>query len=128
MVLGPSKGKTPTEERNLEAFLSASYKKKPSHGNMENDFGAILVPKSSDLKPRGFGFALKLGHDNLLDEDLDISGYRVSSEPGQPITSTGPCIGCQENQLEYDVLTEKGLSGSPVFMPYKGHETAVAIQ
>ncbi|KAL1981988.1 hypothetical protein VTN96DRAFT_1954 [Rasamsonia emersonii] len=86
--------------------------------------GAVLL-----APPRafGFGFALKLGHDNLRGDDLDVSGYRVDSTPGQPETSAGRCIGCHADQLEYNVLTQQGLSGSPVFMPYKGHETAVAI-
>ena len=116
-------------QKDVEIFVSVSYKKTPNHSNAENDYGAILIRKETDSSPpRGFGFALKLGHDNLRKNNMDLSGYRVGSTPGQPVTSTGRCIGCRENQLEYEIQTEKGLSGSPVFMPYKGHETAIAIQ
>ena len=116
-------------QKDLRVFVSASYKMKPNHSNAENDYGAILIPKeTSDAPARGFGFALKLGHDNLRKYNMDVSGYRVNSESGKPATSTGRRIGCRENQLEYQIQTEKGLSGSPVFMPYEGHETVVAIQ
>lgn len=101
----------------------------PLDTNTENDYGAILVPKNiNNPSARGFGFALKLGHDDLCGNELSISGYRLETEPGRPVTSTGECIGCRENQLEYRVQTEKGLSGSPVITAYKGHDTAIAIQ
>ncbi|KAI1118534.1 hypothetical protein F5Y14DRAFT_217796 [Nemania sp. NC0429] len=111
-----------------DIFISSSYRVTPSNANTENDYGAILVPRAIDnARARGFGFALKLGHDDLRKDELSISGYRVDTAPGLPVTSTGQCIGCQENQLEYRIQTEKGLSGSPVIMAYKGHDTAVAI-
>ncbi|RFU31367.1 hypothetical protein B7463_g4983, partial [Scytalidium lignicola] len=123
-----SVGEAKIEQKLLKIFVSASYEKNPSQSNAENDYGAILISKErSGFGPRGFGFSLKLGHDNLHGQEMNVSGYRVASEPGQPHESTGVCIRCGENQLKYDVVTEKGFSGSPVFIGYKGYETAIAI-
>ncbi|KAI0449236.1 hypothetical protein F5B21DRAFT_61451 [Xylaria acuta] len=132
VILRPSKSKLPTDEidpasNDLKFFISSSYKETPSNTNAENDYGVVLVPKTNNSSRRGFGFALKLGHDDLYKEKLSISGYRVETKPGQPVTSTGRCIGCREHQLEYKVKTERGLSGSAVFTAYKGHDTAIAI-
>ena len=127
VVGGPPEGGLSVRGKGLKIFISTSYKVTPNHSNAENDYGAILIPKEDNSNPRGFGFALKLGHDNLRGYGLDVSGYQPYPGPG-PVTSTGQCIGCWENQLEYNVPTQEGLSGSPVFIPYEGHETAVAIQ
>ncbi|KAF4539225.1 uncharacterized protein LTHEOB_10389 [Lasiodiplodia theobromae] len=123
---------TPTErykvaEEGTDFFISAAYRDNPTHESAEFDYGAIFVPKPKKSDARGFGFALKLGHDNLQKKHLAISGYRVKTHQGQPVISTGSCMGCWENQLEYEINTEPGLSGSPVYMPYRGHETVVAI-
>lgn len=133
VILQPSKGKLSRDEidpasKDLEFFISSSYRKKPSSTNAENDYGAILVHKRNEPSHRGFGFALKLGHDDLGDDHLNISGYRGDTRPGKPVTSTGTCTRCWKNQLEYKIQTEKGLSGSVVFTAYKGHDTAIAIQ
>lgn len=124
---------TPTErykvgKEGTDFFISAAYRNNPTHESAEFDYGAIFVPKLKKSDVRGFGFALKLGHDNLQKKDLAISGYRAKTPQGHPVISTGSCMGCWENQLEYKVNTEQGLSGSPVYMPYRGHEAVVAIQ
>lgn len=124
---------TPTQKYKVEKegadfFISAAYRNNPNHESAEFDYGAILVPKPKESNPRGLGFALKLGHDDLRKENLAISGYLVETNPGEPVESSGICMGCWENQLEYNVHTEPGQSGSPVYMPYRGHQTVVAIQ
>jgi V8-like Glu-specific endopeptidase len=124
----PSKDEIHPATKDLKFFISSSYRKKPSSTNAENDYGAIVVRKGSDRSPRGFGFALKLGHDDLYHENLNIGGYRLDTRPGKPVTSSGKCISCWDNQLEYEIQTEKGLSGSAVFTGYKGHDTVIAIQ
>lgn len=108
--------------------ISDTYHQSPTKSSAEFDYGAIMIPKVTKTAARGFGYSLKLGLDDLCGADLNVSGYRVTTEPGQPVTSTGRCLKSRKNQLEYEVVTEPGLSGSPVFTAYKGHEVAVAIQ
>lgn len=92
-ILQPAgRGPPISQGQGLQLFVSESYRSNPSQANAANDYGAILVPRGSIAgSPRafGFGFALKLGHDNLRGDDLDVSGYRVDSTPGQPETSAG---------------------------------------
>lgn len=126
LVIQTSKGESPIPPESRK--ISASYRQMPSQDNAVNDYGAILIPKRGNPQRCGFGFSLRLGLDDIRKVDLDVSGYLVGSKAGKPDTSTGKCISCRKDQLEYDVQTDKELSGSPVFMPYKGHDTAVAIQ
>jgi V8-like Glu-specific endopeptidase len=111
----------------IHAIICEDFKRTPNPTNSINDYGVILTPKDINL-PKGFGFSLKLGQDDLKGKTVEVSGYRVASEPGLPKTSSGYCTLCRPDQLEYDATTEQGNSGSPVFIPYNGHEAAVAIQ
>ncbi|KAL7794332.1 hypothetical protein V8C37DRAFT_415178 [Trichoderma ceciliae] len=124
-------------------YVSDAYKKDPTERQAENDYGVILVEKNPKHPHRGFGFALKLGHDALLDENVEVFGYREaesydSESDGdgenqkekpkwKPAASSGKCITCLPNQLMYKVKTEPGFSGSPVIKAYKDRDTAVAI-
>ncbi|KAE8315081.1 trypsin-like cysteine/serine peptidase domain-containing protein [Aspergillus transmontanensis] len=98
----------------------------------ESDYGLITFPRGSDDSDNGFGFALSLGYENLRGEELYVSGY-APHETGQATnqpsvyTNTGKCSRASTNQLDYKIPTEKGWSGSPVYMAYNGHETVVAI-
>ncbi|THH06244.1 hypothetical protein EW146_g9673 [Bondarzewia mesenterica] len=54
-------------------------------------------------------------------------GYCVETPPGHPMTSSGHCVGCYAEQLEYKAVTEQGISGSPVWIDYQGLQTVIAI-
>ncbi|KAB8254986.1 hypothetical protein BDV32DRAFT_7773 [Aspergillus pseudonomiae] len=98
----------------------------------KSDYGLIKFPRCSDDSDHGFGFALSLGYENLRGEELHVSGYaphetgRTANQPSV-YTNTGKCSRASMNQLDYKIPTEKGWSGSPVYMAYNGHETVVAI-
>lgn len=95
------------------------------------NYGAILLPKQGHHTPsRGFGFALKLGYNDLNQKQLEVSGYTPSSEAGEIVTSSGECSygAPMANDLIYKISTTAGQIGSPVIMPYRGHYTVVAIQ
>lgn len=135
-------------------YVSAVYKEKPigkeaTAEQEENDFGVILVERDPKHPYLGFGFALKLGHDALIKDQFEIVGYKEADDnndggdddenqsPNQnqkekpkwdTFTSNGKCIACLPNQVEYELETEQGSSGSPVIMPHKDRDTAVAIQ
>lgn len=106
-------------------YVSAAYAKMNQE---EDDYGVILVKKDPSRPFWGFGFALKLGHDELVNRELVVYGLTQSTYSYKLTASFGTCEDCMSNQLEYKLKTNKGFSGSPVTMPYKDNETAVAIQ
>ncbi|KAL6895727.1 hypothetical protein HDV57DRAFT_22696 [Trichoderma longibrachiatum] len=105
-------------------YVSAAYAKMNQE---EDDYGVILVKKDPSRPFWGFGFALKLGHDELVNRELVVYGLTQSTYSYKLTASFGTCEDCMSNQLEYKLKTNKGFSGSPVTMPYKDNETAVAI-
>lgn len=134
-ILQATKGEerwTRIEKKDLQIFISASYTEMPDpNSNANSNYGAILLPKQGHHRRfRGFGFALKLGYDDLNKKQVEVSGYTASSEPGGIVTSSGECSygAPMANDLIYRISTMAGQSGSPVIMPYKGHDTVVAIQ
>lgn len=64
----------------------------------------------------------------LANEVLIVSGYRFNDNPGDPSISTGRGFVRSQDQLEYEITTQPGLSGSPVFLSHGGFETVVGIQ
>lgn len=122
-LLGFSGGHNNVKVGENDIFCPTSWKTEPS-----KDYGVILVPRTDESKERGFGFALQLGHTDLEKKDVQVIGYRADTKPGEAVTSSGVCSSCTEDHLGYDMRTESGISGSPVFVAYKGHETVVAIQ
>ena len=110
-----------------DVFVSEVYRFSRSKGDVGSDYGMVRLPKVAG-DDRGFGFCLKLGCDDLRDRDMIVNGYKVDTKAGEPVMSTGRCLYSAADHLEYDILTEKGLSGSPIFTAYQGHEAAVAIQ
>ncbi|KAK5995168.1 hypothetical protein PT974_03565 [Cladobotryum mycophilum] len=116
-----------TSSSDWKVLISPSYKEHPEVSNPDVDWGVILIPRK-DESPRGFGFSLKLAYDDLYNEELTVGGYREATAAGTPDISTGCCLASRPDHLEYDVATQKGLSGSPVFIAYKGHDTAICIQ
>ncbi|KAF5866562.1 hypothetical protein ETB97_011447 [Aspergillus alliaceus] len=73
--------------------------------------------------------ALKLAYEERLDCELCVTGIRSSKSTEHAVTSSGQCMNpiFNENQLEYTAETEKGISGSPMWIIYDGSPTAVAI-
>jgi hypothetical protein len=94
------------------------------------DYGVLLVWKKQSDQPRGFGFSILLGGGQTGHNRVEISGYRIDSEPGQPITSSGMAVYDMDdtNGLVHRAATEPGMSGSPIFMAYRGHDIVVGIQ
>ncbi|UKZ77548.1 hypothetical protein TrVFT333_005271 [Trichoderma virens FT-333] len=134
---------TEAQERQNKSPAKQVKNNKATQEQEDNDFGVILVGKNPKNPYLGFGFALKLGHDALDKANLDFTGCKEADDNGgdddenqisdlknpklEAFTSEGKCIACLPNQLEYDMETEKGLSGAPVVMTHKNHDTAVAI-
>ncbi len=108
----------------------------------DSNYGVILIPRASGSPDIGFGFALQLSQEDLRGANLELSGYLVSSAPWPEQTrysrqevelnylhaQSGCCWVSQEGSLEYDMASAQGFGGSPIYVPYKGHETVVAIQ
>ncbi|ETW77754.1 hypothetical protein HETIRDRAFT_453887 [Heterobasidion irregulare TC 32-1] len=93
-----------------------------------DDYGAILLPRAPSGVPRdGYPFSMRLAFEDAFKGSIYVSGYRADTQPGQPKTSSGACVGCYAEQLEYKAGTEQGISGSPVWIEYQGLQTAVAI-
>ncbi|KDB28231.1 hypothetical protein H109_00014 [Trichophyton interdigitale MR816] len=109
--------------RDLDIFISPLYLSNP---RTETDFGAIRVPNSKAIS-RGFGFSLKLAEESLRGKSLHVCGFPADWTQPEPSTSSGNCKRWIRNLLEYQIATAKGLSGAPVFMPFKGHDTVVGI-
>lgn len=92
------------------------------------DWGAILVqPNSNSLRSK-LDLCIKLSYESLKGE-VRVTGYRArtGNQVEAPVTSSGRCIGCSDKQLKYLARTERGISGSAVYMEYEGRYTAVAI-
>ncbi|KAL1640929.1 hypothetical protein SLS58_006545 [Diplodia intermedia] len=116
-----------------EVHVNEEYAAHPVESSADNDYGVIMLPEGVKAPEDfgDFGFSLHLGVADRLDCDLFVTGYRADSGRGkEPVTSSGRCVNpiVRENQLEYLVATEGGLSGSPVWVGYKTHPTVVAIQ
>lgn len=112
--------------------VSKAYLARPTEQSATDDFGIIIL-KSENVKQRrhAFGFSIRLGEDDRIDGQCNISSYSAKSFlMDGPTQSTGrfvnPIIG--ENQLEYLVGTSAGMSGSAVWVGYNGSPIAVAIQ
>ncbi|KAF3219290.1 hypothetical protein TWF106_007131 [Orbilia oligospora] len=130
-ILQPD-GKPSIQVKAEDVFISESFEESPTAKNAENDYGVILTKRDVDeagaSPDKGFGFSLKFRHEELMEKvTLEVCGYQADSEPGQPKTSSGPCTRSWEDLIEYDIMTQQGLSGSPVCLPYKGHEAVIAI-
>ncbi|KAF4609410.1 hypothetical protein D9613_012989 [Agrocybe pediades] len=104
--------------------VAADYMQDPT--NYEADYGVILLPWNGKNPRRGFGFKMTHAFSQLRGE-ARISSYRDITLSGRPVISAGPILvhECTENQLVYKATTEKGNSGSPVWIPDDTDEIAV---
>ncbi|KAH8647459.1 hypothetical protein BGZ60DRAFT_535345 [Tricladium varicosporioides] len=103
-----------------------AYARDPMTAKTADDYGIILVPRKNGHPRPGFGFCLKLAYIDDLGGEVRVTGYRDTTPPGNPIESTGSYT-CTDNQIQYTARTEQGVSGSPVWVAYNGHETVVGI-
>jgi V8-like Glu-specific endopeptidase len=112
-----------------------------------NDYGVIFLPRKNR---KGFGFSLQLAYLNFgkrikvsdrvkgwkyaeAQKSVYITGYRPANPPGSPSQHDGTLFldrnqQQMESQLEYKLDTEEGMSGSAIWMAYKGREIAIGIQ
>jgi len=127
-------------------YICKSFKDQPVD-NDPNDWGVILYPRGlpnlfparyrdqgmtqtqKDMMEASFGFrfSLRLGHADSLQGQASISGYRDVSPRGEPRVSSGTIIAAYPTQVEYKATTERGISGSVVWIPYRTFPTAIAI-
>ncbi|QLI66159.1 uncharacterized protein G6M90_00g000020 [Metarhizium brunneum] len=111
--------------------VSKAYLARPTEQSATDDFGIIIL-KSENVKQRrqAFGFSIRLGEDDRIDGQCNISSYSAKSFlMDGPTQSTGRFVNpiIAENQLEYLVGTSAGMSGSVVWVGYNGSPIAVAI-
>ncbi|KAF8434470.1 hypothetical protein BGX38DRAFT_161830 [Terfezia claveryi] len=114
--------------------ISESYIKTPNNTNPINDYGCILI-KKREVTPKlreGFGFSLALADRDLRTMGLSafVGGYPAGLN--SPSTTEfryamGSFGKVDANQLHYHATTEKGQSGGPVWVLYKGYETVIGI-
>lgn len=112
--------------------VSKAYLARPTEQSATDDFGIIIL-KSENVKQRrqAFVFSMRLGEDDRIDGQCNISSYSAKSFlMDGPTQSTGRFVNpiIAENQLEYLVGTSAGMSGSVVWVGCNGSPTAVAIQ
>ena len=108
-----------------DIYVGKNYK---VAGSPEVDYGVICIPKSSSDDHRGFGFSMKLAYAEDFKGNVYVSGSQDKTPDASRATSTGRCIACYPTWVEYEATTQQGLSGSAVWIEYKGIQTAVAIQ
>ncbi|RFU80606.1 hypothetical protein TARUN_1561 [Trichoderma arundinaceum] len=117
-----------------QVMISEKYRQNPGTYNSHNDWRVILVEANDGM--HGFGINLPFGLDNkegenesliqqaLKSHQVTIAGY----QPQGPIKSTsGPGRVGRAGEIEYEAQTEPGISGSPVWLPYQGLDTVIAI-
>lgn len=121
----------PVPDENVR--ISKKYLMNPTAASAVYDYGVIFPPPLTANQPPypGLGFSLRLSEEERFDHSFFITAYPSGSSPGSaPSMSTGNCVNpiLNPNQLEYMVSTVQGISGSPVWLGFRGHPTVVAIQ
>jgi len=101
-------------------------------GDPSVDYGVITIPRTSANGPRGFGFSLALAYGTSLNGN--ISGFKTDKsiplvkKTLRPPTSSAFNMTYHKNHVKYQATTEKGMSGSPVWVEYQKYLAVVAIQ
>ncbi|PPR03403.1 hypothetical protein CVT24_012528 [Panaeolus cyanescens] len=95
--------------------VCAQYMREPTNPNF--DYGAILVPYSSNSKRRGFGFKMTHAFCELRGT-VNVSSYRQGSSPGRPVWTTGHVVNEEltDNRLVYEATAENAGNGAPLWI------------
>ncbi|GLA16018.1 hypothetical protein AnigIFM62618_002576 [Aspergillus niger] len=149
-------GKGAIDATGLQWHVCPAYNLSRKGRDSDNDYGVIIVPEEiqnvadglrspsqsggatkgksrpSEKRQLGFGFSLALSESNFHGERLELTGYYPDSSGKNNMSegvrsSNGECLRSSKNSLEYGIDTEPGVSGSPVWIPYRGHETVIAV-
>ena len=92
------------------------------------NYAVICIPRTSE-DPRGFSFSLKFGPNKLFNGNVLVSGFKgTMMKTLRPFTCSASNMAYQKQCFAYQVETEVGMSGSPVWVEYKGYPTVVAVQ
>jgi len=97
-INAPSKYVVPEDD----IYVSAAFT--GEHGKPAVDWGVILYPRQrlrDAKKDVGFGWSLRLGHAEHIKGTVYVSGYQGTTQPGHPITSSGPLVAAYADWLEY---------------------------
>ena len=101
-------------------------------GKPETDYGAIRIPKDKldKSKVTGFGFSMKLAYEETFKGKINVTGWQKTDKgQGEHLyTSSDVCTACYPGRVEYATKTKEGMSGSAVYIEYKGTYAAIAIQ
>lgn len=133
---------TPSHDRttDLRVYFATGAEKKvdvsqtyfcPDYGpncSPASDYGFIRVPRPDDPSSVdwGFGFSLQFAYyPPAYVRLLHIAGYTPTGALQDMI---GPPLGFRETDVEYDMDTEQGISGSAVWLVYERAPVVVAIQ
>lgn len=113
--------------------LSESYRNNPGDENSVNDYGCILIEKANTEGRHGFGFSLVLAQQDLKAMGLNafVGGYPGELNMDGKVDfryTMGNFGALDDSRVAYHATTEKGQSGGPVWVLYKGYEVAVGIQ
>ncbi|KAL7932155.1 hypothetical protein V8C35DRAFT_323372 [Trichoderma chlorosporum] len=117
-----------------QVMISEKYRQSPGEHNSQNDWGVLfLEPKGG---ARGFGINLLFGLDDqqgknesliqraLKNHQVTIAGYQST---GSIQATSGTGYVRSTGEVEYEAQTAPGISGSPVWLPYQGLSTVIAI-
>ena len=132
-------GKLATRIKTLgeDFHISESYKKTPNDTNPVDDYGCLLIERTKvngrEIPREGFGFSVPLAFADLRGMGLKafVGGYPGELNMGGNVEfryALGDFGQTAPGQLFYHASTEKGQSGGPVWVLYKGYETVIGIQ
>ncbi|KAL3446075.1 hypothetical protein BJX65DRAFT_279991 [Aspergillus insuetus] len=130
-ILASDGSKTLVKQQDV--LISESYARRPHDTNADNDWGVIFCGHDSRRRHSGFGVNAILDDVVALEEllrhtSISVNGYAANSELGSPSHSSnagGKCYGMK--LLKYTAPTDRGMSGSPVWVACDGFETAIGI-
>ena len=101
-------------------------------GDPSVDYGVITIPRTSANGPQGFGFSLALAYGKSFKGN--VSGFKIDKsippikKTLRPATSSALNMTYHKNHVKYQATTEKGMSGSPVWVEYQTYLAVIAIQ
>jgi glutamyl endopeptidase len=96
--------------------------------NLDFDYGVIILPPDKPLGAQvGIFNVNPFSDQELLGERVTISGYPDNVPEGTQWVETNPIKRVEQAHLLYDIFTEDGQSGSPVFFGGDESQTACAI-